>query len=243
MTSTPDKAAQSRFLNRLFTEIPWHYDLVNKIITWRLDKRWRQLLAKECLASSPMTVLDLGCGTGDLTIELVRQTDKNTEIVGFDFNKRMLEVAEKKVRKLADRSNLSVVNGDAAKLPFPKGYFDSVVISFAFRNLSYNNPLIGKYITEVLRVLSIGGRFVILETSRPKSWFMKKAYNLYMYYFVYWLGFLLSGSSAAYRYLSKSVVNYYSPEELKQILLEAGFSQVWYRRLFFGVVSIHTALK
>ncbi|MFH1662675.1 MAG: ubiquinone/menaquinone biosynthesis methyltransferase [Chloroflexota bacterium] len=243
MAGTSYKTAQSRFLHRVFTDIPQHYDLINKIMTWGLDKQWRRLAVKECLASNPERILDLGCGTGDFTIELVEQTDKSSEIIGVDFNQYMLEVAKEKSKKLGNSNKLSFVSSDAADLLFPDGYFNSIGISFAFRNLSYNNPMMGQYITEVLRVLKAGGRFVILETSRPKSWFMKKAYNIYMRYFIYWLGFLLSGSREAYRYLAESVVNYYSPDELKQILLKAGFRQVYFRRLFFGVVSIHTAIK
>lgn len=243
MAGTPGNATQSRTLHRFYTEIPRHYDLINKIMTWGLDQRWRRLAAKECLASGSGRILDIGCGTGEMTIELARQAGRNTEIIGLDFNRNMLEVAERKARESGSSERLSFISGDATELPFSNGYFDGVAISFAFRNLSYNNPMMGQYVSQVLRVLKAGGRFVIIETSRPEWWLLKKLYNIYMRYFIYWLGWLISGSRAAYRYLAESVVNYYTADELKQILLDAGFSRVCFRRLLFGVVGIHTAIK
>jgi demethylmenaquinone methyltransferase/2-methoxy-6-polyprenyl-1,4-benzoquinol methylase len=178
-----------------------------------------------------------------LTIELAKQAGEDSEITGVDFNKSMLEVAEKKVKDRDIKIRPSFISDDAAELPFPDEYFDSVAISFAFRNLSYNNPMMEQYISEVLRVMKVGGRFVILETSRPKPLLLNKFYNIYMRYFIYWLGLLISGNRDAYGYLAESVVNYYPPEDLKKVLLRAGFSRVDFRSLFFSAVCIHTALK
>ena len=100
-----------------------------------------------------------------------------------------------------------------------------------------------RHIAEVLRVLKTGGRFVIIETSQSKQWFIRKLNHLYLCYFVFVLGLLISGNREAYHYLAESAANYYSPEELKKILVEAGFRQVCFRRLLFGAVSIHTATK
>jgi demethylmenaquinone methyltransferase/2-methoxy-6-polyprenyl-1,4-benzoquinol methylase len=238
-----NQAVHSRLLHRFFCDIPQHYDLINTIMTWGLDRRWRRLAAKECLSSSLGRFLDIGCGTGELTIELAQQAGEDSEIIGIDFNKSMLEVAQQKAEKTGSADKLSFINGDAARLPFPDSYFDGVATSFSFRNLSYDNPMMGQYISQVFRVLKDSGRFVILETSQPQWWFLKKLYNIYMRYFIYWMGWLISGSREAYRYLAESVVNYYSADELKQILLKAGFRRVYFRRLFFGVVGIHTAIK
>jgi demethylmenaquinone methyltransferase/2-methoxy-6-polyprenyl-1,4-benzoquinol methylase len=237
------ETAQSRFLHKIFTAVPRHYDLINRIMTWGLDGKWRRMAVRECLISRPVRVLDLGCGTGDLAIELVRQAGKNSMVVGVDFNRNMLEIAVKKGIRLDNGGRLSFIYSDTGNMPFLEGYFDSAVISFAFRNLSYDNPMLEQYIAEVLRVLRINGRFIILETSQPKSRFIRKLYHLYMHYFVFWLGYLISGSRKAYRYLVESATNYYSPEELKKVLLEAGFRQVSFHRLLFGVVSIHIAIK
>jgi len=243
MSGDNGEAAQSRFLHTIFTAVPRRYDLINRIMTWGLDGWWRRRAAGECLASQPERVLDLACGTGDLTMELARKAGKNSAVIGIDFNGAMLNIAVQKGKGLDNGVRASFVHGDAANMPFPEGCFDSVGVSFAFRNLTYNNPLTGQYIAEVLRLLKADGKFVILETSQPELRLIRKLYQFYMRYFVFWLGYLISGSREAYRYLAESVVAYYPPEELKEVLLEAGFRQVSFRRLLFGVVSIHIAAK
>lgn len=232
-----------KFLHRVYTEIPHRYDLINHIMTLGFDARWRRQAARECLANNPQRVLDLGCGTGDLTLELAAQATDNTNIMGIDFSPSMLEVAKEKAKGLFGAKKPSFVSGDAAALPFPEEHFDSIGSAFAFRNMTYKNPAADGHIAEVLRVIKCGGRFVVIETSQPKQWLIRKLNHLYIRFFVFWLSYLLSGKRATYGYLVESSVNYYSAEELKQKLLKAGFNKVSFRRLFFGAVCIHTAIK
>ena len=227
----------------MFTAVPRRYDLINHIITWGLDKRWRGKAAKECLASQPGKVLDLCCGTGDLTINLARLAEDNVELTGIDYSQPMLEIATKKAESLARRRKIPFIYGDAANLPFPDGYFDCVGISFAFRNLTYKNPLARRHLAEVLRVLSAGGRYVIVETSQPKSRLIRKLYHLYLRWFVFRLGYLLSGNRQAYHYLAESAARFYTSEEVEEMLVTAGFRQVSFCRLFFGAAGIHVAVK
>jgi demethylmenaquinone methyltransferase/2-methoxy-6-polyprenyl-1,4-benzoquinol methylase len=238
MFTYKDKAIQSDFLQEIFTAVPPNYDLINHLITWGLDRRWRQMAAKECLASQPERILDLCCGTGDLAVTLARLAGRNTEVIGVDHSQPMLEIAAQKAKRVSDRVKLLFVFGDIANIPFPDSHFDCIATSFALRNLTYKNPLAGRYIAEVLRVLNTDGRFVILETSQPKSSLIKKLYHLYMRYFVFRLGLLISGNREGYYYLADSATNYYAPEELKKILVEAGFRQVSFRHLLLGAVSI-----
>jgi demethylmenaquinone methyltransferase/2-methoxy-6-polyprenyl-1,4-benzoquinol methylase len=169
---------------------------------------------RECLASQPRRVLDLCCGTGDLAVTLARLAGNNIEVIGVDYSQPMLEIAAQKAKRVSDRGKLSFVFGDIANIPFPDSYFDCIGTSFAFRNLTYKNPLAGRYIAEVLRVLNTGGRFVMVETSQPKSSLIKKLYHLYLCYFVFRLGLLISGNREAYYYLADSTTNYYDPEKL-----------------------------
>jgi demethylmenaquinone methyltransferase/2-methoxy-6-polyprenyl-1,4-benzoquinol methylase len=206
-----------------------------------MDKQWRLRAARECLADKPKRMLDLACGTGDLAITIAKITDSVAEITGLDFSEPMLAKAQQKAQ--AAGKNVAFINGDATNLPFPDGYFDCVGISFAFRNLTYRHVNAAKHLAEVLRVLCPGGRFVIVESSQPENRFVRKLDHLYLRTFVYWLGWCISGNRNAYRYLSSSAANYYSAEELKDVLLKAGFSQVSFRRLFFGAAAIHVAIK
>lgn len=243
MLHNTDKVLRPRPLHRMFTEVPRRYDLINHIITWGFDKRWRRKAARECIISQPGNMLDLCCGTGDLLINLALLTKNGVELTGIDYSKPMLEIATKKAASLAGGRKLTFIYGDAARLPFPNGYFDCVGISFAFRNLTYNNPLVQRHLAEVLRVLNAGGRYVIVETSQPKSKLIRKLYHLYLRWFVFRLGYMLSGDRKAYRYLAESASRFYTSEEVKEILFAAGFRQVSFHPLFWGVTGIHVAVK
>ena len=235
--------SENKPLHGMFTAIPHRYDLINHIITWGLDKRWRRKAARECLSSHPGKVLDLCCGTGDLAISLAQLSGDDVELTGVDYSQPMLEIATKKAESLARSKKISFVYGDAANLPFPDGYFDCIGISFAFRNLTYKNPLLRRHITEIFRILSTGGKLVIVETSQPRVKLIRKLYHLYLRWFVRRLGYLLSGNRGAYYYLAESAARFYTSEELKELLLTAGFRQVSFRPLFFGVTDIHVAVK
>jgi len=243
MIDYADKVTQHEPLLRIFTRVPRRYDLINHLITWGLDKRWRRQATKECLAPQAGRVLDLCCGTGDLVINLARLAGNNMELTGIDYSQPMLEIATGKAELLAEKRRISFIYGDAADLPFPDGCFDCVGISFAFRNLIYKNPLAQRHLGEVLRVLNAGGRYVIMESSQPKIKLIRKLYHLYLRWFVFRLGYLLSGNRQAYHYLAQSAARFYTPEEVKQMLLTAGFRRVSFHRLFFGAVAIHVATK
>ncbi len=237
-----DKMTGNKPLHSMFTQVPPHYDLINHIITIGLDSRWRLKAAKECLASKPRKALDLCCGTGDLAINLA-QGAEGAELVAIDFSQPMLERALKKAESKTGGRKISFIYGSASNLPFPDGYFDSVGVSFAFRNLTYKNPLARRYLTEILRVLKSGGRLVFVETSQPRSNLVRKLYHFYLRWVVSRLGQLLSASRGAYHYLAESAARFYTPEELKGILLASGFRKVDYQPLLLGVVGIHIAIK
>jgi demethylmenaquinone methyltransferase/2-methoxy-6-polyprenyl-1,4-benzoquinol methylase len=227
----------------MFTAVPPHYDLVNCIVTIGMDKRWRRLAALACLADKPQRVLDVGCGTGDLAISIARLSGKGVEIVGLDYSPPMLARARQKAVKAGVNESVTFLHGEATHLPFPDAHFDAVGISFAFRNLTYKNPLRDPHLVEVLRVLRPGGRYVIVESSQPGNGLIRALFRLYLRAFVGPVGVLLSGNRGAYRYLTESAARFYSPREVREMLLSAGFREVSYRPLFFGAAGIHVAIK
>jgi demethylmenaquinone methyltransferase / 2-methoxy-6-polyprenyl-1,4-benzoquinol methylase len=215
--------------------------MINHIFTWGMDKGWRLRAAKECLSGNAKRVLDLACGTGDLSITIAKLAKSRIEITGLDFSQPMLDIAQHKAQR--QRYSLTFVRGDASNLPFPDGFFDSIGISFAFRNLTYKHPQASKHIAEILRVLRPGGRFVIVESSQPKFRFIRWLDHIYLRAFVYRIGWWLSGNRNAFNYLTISASRYYAAEELRTLLLDSGFSKVTFQRLFFGATAIHVAVK
>jgi demethylmenaquinone methyltransferase / 2-methoxy-6-polyprenyl-1,4-benzoquinol methylase len=227
----------------MFTAVPPRYDLVNRVVTLGQDRRWRRRAALICLTGNPQRILDLGCGTGDLTINIARLVEKDVEIIGLDYSPPMLSLARRKAIRAGIGDKVAFIHGEATRLPFPDAHFDVVGISFAFRNLTYKNPLCASHFAEVLRVLRPGGRYVIVESSQPENRFVRAFFHLYLRAFVRPVGTLLSGNRPAYRYLAESAARFYSPGEVREMLLAAGFRDVSYRPLLLGAAVIHVAVK
>jgi len=234
---------EKRPLYTIFTAVPPHYDLINRIFTFGLDENWRRQAAQTCLNSNPKLVLDLCCGTGDLALCLANLAQPSTEIIGIDYSLPMLSKAREKAAAISQKTKLQFVHGDVGDLPFPNGFFDSIGISFAFRNLTYKNPKTQKYLAEVVRVLKPGGEFVIVESSQPRNKLVRTITHAYLRMFVYRLGSWISKNRPAYKYLSESARNFYTAEELSDLLVNAGFKSAEFKGLFFGAAAIHRAVK
>lgn len=226
----------------MFTVVPPRYDLINRIITLGLDQQWRKKAIQTCLVSSPKHVLDLACGTGDLALGIAEKAKGKLEIVGLDYSQPMLDIAQRKAKQIT-KNKVTFVHGDASKLPFEDKHFDCVGISFAFRNLTYKNPLTKNVLAEVVRVLKPGGRFVIVESSQPELKVIRWLNHLYLRVFVVNVGFFLSGNKEAYRYLGESAAHFYTPKEVNELLIGSGFKEVSYRPLLFGASGLHVANK
>jgi demethylmenaquinone methyltransferase / 2-methoxy-6-polyprenyl-1,4-benzoquinol methylase len=230
-------------LHGMFTAVPPSYDLINRVITMGMDRSWRHQAALVCLEGGSRRVLDLGCGTGDMTIELARLAGPAVEITGLDYSEPMLDRARQKSLKMRLGERVKFISGEATDLPFSNSYLDCVGISFAFRNLTYQNSLRDRHLAEVFRVLRPGGRYVIVESSQPRNRVIRMFFHLYLRWFVRPVGSLLSCNRSAYRYLTESAAHFYSPAAVREILMAAGFSDVRYRPLFFGAAGLHIATK
>jgi len=216
--------------------------LLNRLLTLRFDERWRKIAVEKILDKKPGRILDLCTGTGDLAFRLAKNTHHSVEIHGLDFSKPMLQLANEKAERLKI-SRVQFQFGDAAEMPYENGFFDAVGTAFAFRNLTYRNPDTKKFFKEILRVLRPGGRFVAVETSQPDNSLWKKLFHLQMRYITQPIGGWLSGEKEAYKYLADSAINFYKPKEMKQILLDAGFSKVKYTQLTGGVAAVWVCKK
>ena len=233
---------QWRPLEKMFNEVPVRYDMLNRVITWRLDERWRKAAVRKCLEREPSRVLDLCTGTGDLAIRLARQVNGQTKIQALDYSQPMLAVAREKADK-AKLNNIEFIHGDAASLPLENEDLDVIGIAFAFRNLTYKNPDRERFLQEIHRVLKPQGKFIIVESSQPENLVMKSLFRIYLKVFVAGIGGWLSGHKGAYRYLAASARNFYEPAEIKQFLSDTGFSKVEYRPFLGGIAGLTVATK
>ena len=242
----PDKLPKhgpGRPLKKMFDSVPDRYDLLNRVLTLRMDERWRKRAARKCLEHGPSRVLDLCCGTGDLALHICRLANDPIEIVGLDYSAGMLDTARKKAGRVDAEVPVNFVEGDAGSMDFPDDHFDAVGIAFAFRNLTWKNPLKDAALAEVRRVLRPGGRFVIVETSQPNNQLVRLGFHLYLTGAVATLGGLISGHRGAYRYLAESARRFYDAAEVSAMLSEAGLETTDLDRLLGGAAAIHVATK
>ena len=231
-------------LHSFYGDIHTSYDRVNRIFTFGRDRSWRKHAAYELLRSGPGQVLDLCTGTGDFVLELARQADQSAreiKLTGFDFSSDMLKEARQKQAELYQGKNpppIKFIEGDAGKMPFKDGHFDSMGITFGIRNLVYENSNASGHLSEMNRVLRVGGELVVLESSKPVNALWRVFNNFYLRFILPYLGGLISGNMKAYQYLATSSKNYYTREEMGKILQDAGFEMIRSRSLFLGSVML-----
>ena len=234
-------------LKDFYSNIYATYDRVNRIFTFGRDVAWRRMAVDACLQSDPGSVLDVCTGTGDFILEVARQTakrDRTVILTGYDFSGAMLQEARRK-RDLLKTKNAEIdfIEGDVDQMPFEDNRFDAMGITFGIRNLVYENSNAERHLQELYRVLRPGGRFIILESSKPENRFWRLFNNIYLQFILPILGGILTGNLKAYRYLAKSSRNYYSVREMWDILEGTGFRMRGGRSLFLGSVMLLVAEK
>ena len=230
---------KTKNIHNIFSEVPKTYEAANHILTMGMDVLWRKKAARHAAQTGGIYWLDVCSGTGEMAVLLSRLAKDETKIVSQDFCQPMQQKAMLKPE--AKRISFSV--SDACNLSFPNNSFDIVTISFATRNINASRDILLKYFREFYRVLKPGGRFINLETTQPQSKIVRQLFHLYVRLAVAPIGYLISGSRAAYRYLSNTIPRFFNAEELSDILYEAGFKRVDFSYLTFGVCAIHTAIK
>jgi len=226
-------------IKKIFSEVPQTYELVNHVLTFGLDIFWRRKAAKMATEGRVSRLLDICSGTGETAVNLLHLTEDGTKVVAADFSDPM-------IRKLAEKpesNRILLTLADASSLPFPDNTFDAVTISFATRNISGSDDFRTKCFSEFHRVLKPGGVFVNIETSQPPSRFIRKLFHRYVRAFVRPMANSISGSKTSYAYLANSILNFCDAEELSDSIRQAGFSQVEFDLLLFGIVAVHKATK
>ena len=230
--------SKTRFVRALFDSIAFRYDLVNQVITLGQIGRWRERVAREVGRHEPRLVVDLGTGTGDLALAIVRRTGQESRVLGFDLSPEMLRLAQAKVRRQGLQKRISFVLADATALPLRDGAADCLVNAFFLRHLSSLPPSLA----EVRRVLRVGGRVSFLELTQPTPTFLRPLFRLWFNRVAPLVGGRMSGNRQAYDYLPRSLGPFPDAVELAELLREAGFESVECRLLGMGTVALHSAV-
>lgn len=225
-------------VREMFGNIATRYDLLNHLLSGNIDRRWRRLVAKALettLSSGEARVLDVACGTGDLSLTLLKSG--KAVIVGVDFCRPMLQIAKDK----ASRQNLAIpfIEGDALRLPFADQSFEGTTIAFGLRNLAS----VEAGFQELFRILKPGGRLAVLEFSQPRLLVLRSLFNVYFTKLLPLFGGWISGSKRAYEYLPASVARFPDQTELASIMSSNGFDAVTFQNLTGGIAALHIGTR
>ncbi len=240
-----DEEAASRNIREMFGRVAPRYDLLNRLLSGRVDVYWRNVLVasvREHLRRPDACVLDLCCGTGDVIVALERERDRlagddRTATIGSDFSRPMLTAAhEKLVRK---GRAVRLIEADGLRFPAADNTYDVITIAFGFRNFAnYRRGL-----QELHRLLRPGGCLAILECSQPPNRVWGPIFDWYFRNVLPKIGNAMSGAGDAYSYLQRSVERFLSPEELAQEMSQAGLDAVRFQRLTGGISCLHLGHK
>jgi demethylmenaquinone methyltransferase/2-methoxy-6-polyprenyl-1,4-benzoquinol methylase len=241
--TTPPGAANereaARWVRDMFARVAGRYDLLNHLLSFNLDRHWRRQTVRrvrEYLARPDARVLDICCGTGDLTLALAAAA-AGRPLFGSDFCHPMLVEARRKT--VSRGARCALFEADALRLPVASGSLDLITVAFGLRNFAnYQDGL-----REMCRVLKPGGAAAILEFSQPPNRAFAALYGFYSKRVLPSIGGIVSGSRAAYQYLPESVRKFPGAEALAERMREAGFAEVSYQRMTGGIVALHVGVR
>jgi len=230
-------AEKREYVQTVFEEIAPRYDLLNHLLSLNIDKMWRRkaLRALNWERVPEGRYLDLCAGTLDVAAQLCKQPGFRGFVLGADFAVPMLRAGAGK----APITSVSPVGADAQVLPLGDASVDGATVAFGIRNVAQLDVAL----REVHRVLKPGARFVILEFTTPRLWIVRTFYQFYFHHVLPFIGGIISGHRTAYKYLPKSVANFPAEPELAARMSAAGFLEVHWTSLSFGIAAIHVGSK
>lgn len=222
----------------MFDGIAPRYDLLNRLLSFGVDRGWRRRLVGAVRADERERILDVATGTGDLAFAISRKCPR-AEATGLDLSEGMLEVARRKAAALEGGTRIEFLSGEAENLPFEGGVFDAVTAAFGVRN--FHDIRAG--LSEMARVLDHEGKIYILEFSTPRNRLFGRMYGWYFHRVLPVIGGMVSRDGRAYRYLPSSVDEFPPPEEFLRMMEDSGFSDCRCRYLTNGIACLYTGTK
>ncbi len=234
-----ESGGKGPYVQRLFGRIARIYDLMNKLMSLGLDRRWRAFAAHYLALGSGELGLDLGTGTADLSIAVIRRSGPGTRMIGMDITPQMLEQGRIKVARLGLQDRIDLRPGDAEHIDLPDNSVDGCCSAFTVRNLAD----IRQGFREMLRVVRPAGRVVCLEISHPPGRIFGALFHFYFYKLAPLFGTVLGKAFEEYHYLPHSLTSFPDAPALQAMMEEAGWSEVHFYRLTGGIVAVHVATK
>ncbi|MFP4295006.1 MAG: bifunctional demethylmenaquinone methyltransferase/2-methoxy-6-polyprenyl-1,4-benzoquinol methylase UbiE [Halothiobacillaceae bacterium] len=230
---------KARLVGGVFDSVADRYDLMNDVMSFGIHRLWKRVALEHSGLRRGMRALDLASGTGDLARRMASMVGREGMVLLSDINFSMLRNGRRKLDDHGVIGNVDYLISDAESLPFPDNHFDVVTIGFGLRNVTRKE----RALAEMYRVLRPGGRVLVLEFSRPVNPLLGKLYDGYSFAALPAMGKLLVNDAQSYRYLAESIRMHPDQETLASMMAGAGFEQVDYLNLTFGVVALHKGFK
>ncbi|MGY8523619.1 bifunctional demethylmenaquinone methyltransferase/2-methoxy-6-polyprenyl-1,4-benzoquinol methylase UbiE [Paracidovorax citrulli] len=231
-----DEAEKAGKVAGVFHSVASKYDMMNDLMSGGMHRLWKMFTIAQANVRPGQKVLDIAGGTGDLARAFARKAGPTGEVWLTDINESMLRVGRD--RLLNDGIVTPSCLCDAERIPFPDNYFDLVTVAFGLRNMTHKDAAL----REMHRVVKPGGKVMVLEFSRVWKP-LEKAYDVYSFKVLPWLGQRVAGDADSYRYLAESIRMHPDQQTLMQMMEQAGLENVEYYNLAAGVVALHTGRK
>jgi len=226
------------FVKEMFDKISPRYDFLNRLLSLRQDTFWRGQMVRAAKLEPGSRVMDVACGTCDVALEISAQLRDRVKIFGIDFSLGMLTLGRKKLLHKKN-STVDLLNADGLHLPFKNDKFDAVFIAFGIRNIMDRHRAIHQF----YKTLKKDGRLVVLELTTPEKGFFRQIYLGYFKKILPLVGSFFSKHTNAYSYLPESVLNFPDPVSFSKIMKGAGFKQIRFKQMTFGIVTLFVGVK
>ncbi len=234
-----DEDQKQGMVKGVFRAVASNYDVMNDAMSMGVHRAWKWFAVAQSGVQAGDKVLDLAAGSGDLSLKFAKKVGEEGQVIVTDINEAMLEEGRKRLTDQGIAGNVNYCLVNAEQLPFDDNSFDCISISFGLRNVTHKEVAL----ESMFRCLKPGGRVIILEFSQPTNETFRKVYDAYSFNVIPKLGELISNDRDSYQYLVESIRKHPPQEELKQMMLDAGFDRVRYHNLTGGVVALHVGYK
>lgn len=229
---------KGKLVEKMFDNIAPAYDKLNHRLSWNIDKSWRNQAIQALQPYHPQVMLDIATGTGDFAI-LAAKMLKPQKLIGADISEGMMKIGKQKVAEQKLDHVISFMKEDCMNLSFADNTFDAITAAFGIRNFEH----LDKGLSEMHRVLKKGGHLSIVELTTPVTFPMRQLFKIYSHTFLPFYGKLVSKDKSAYNYLTASIEAFPQGEKMMEIFKKAGFDDMRFKRLTFGICTMYIATK